>query len=87
MVLKVILVVVVAVDGLKRYGFEKEALEYEQNWVNFIEKEFYKIGGFAEKSPYSSNVAAEEGFYGMVKGFGWTIGVYLSFLDDLRLKT
>jgi alpha,alpha-trehalase len=73
----------VAVDGLKRYGYAKEALGYEKNWVQFIEKEFYKNGGFAEKSPYSSHVKVEKGFYGTVKGFGWTIAIYLQFLRDL----
>jgi len=73
----------IAVEGLKNYGFVKEAKEYEQSWVTYVEKEFENIGGFAEKYPFSTQTKVEPGYYGNMKGFGWTIATYLSFMKDL----
>ncbi|PIY72511.1 hypothetical protein COY87_00620 [Candidatus Roizmanbacteria bacterium CG_4_10_14_0_8_um_filter_33_9] len=72
-----------AVEGLKNYGYKQEALQYEKNWITYVEDEFDKISGFAEKYPYSREAKVEPGFYGIMKGFGWTIGVYLQFIHDL----
>jgi len=73
----------IAIEGLKNYGYKQEALQYEKNWTIYVEEEFDKISGFAEKHPYSRKIKVEPGFYGTMKGFGWTIGVYLQFLHDL----
>lgn len=76
----------IAYEGLKKYGYEKEAIEYAQRWVKYVEKEFHIIHGFAEKYPFSSKVPVHEGYYGNVHGFGWTIGVYLHFINDLSKR-
>ena len=73
----------IAVEGLKNYGFIKEAREYEQNWITHVEKSLKAWGGFAEKYPYSTQTKVEPGYYGNMKGFGWTIATYLSFMKDL----
>jgi len=73
----------IAVEGLKNYGYIKEALTYQKKWVEFVEEEFDRILGFAEKYPYSRNTKVEPGYYRVMKGFGWTIGVYLQFIYDL----
>jgi len=73
----------IAVEGLKNYGYIKEAAEYERNWITYVEKEFEKTGGFAEKYPYSTETKIEPGFYGTMKGFGWTVATYLWFMKDL----
>ena len=74
----------VAVQGLKNYGYTKEALEYEKRWVEHVEHRFEKTGVFSEKYVYTSGLHVSEGFYGNVKGFGWTISTYLEFLKDLN---
>lgn len=76
----------VAVEGLKKYGYEKEALDYQKRWIKAVEIEFPIIHGFAEKSPYAQDVPIFEGYYGVVHGFGWTIGVYLDFINDLAKR-
>lgn len=76
----------VAVEGLKKYGYVKEATAYEKRWVNYVEAEFKEIKGFAEKYPFSAQVPVHEGYYGNIHGFGWTIGVYLHFINDLALR-
>ena len=73
----------VAVEGLKNYGYVKEAAEYEKNWIAYVEKEFEKTDGFAEKYPFSTETKIEPGFYGTMKGFGWTVATYLWFMKDL----
>lgn len=72
-----------AVEGLKRYGYKQEAIEYEANWLKYIEEEFELNGSFPEKTSFDKAESLSHGFYGKVGGFGWTIGVYLSFLKDL----
>lgn len=74
----------IAVQGLKNYGYTKEALEYQKRWVEHVEHRFERTGVFAEKYVYTSGLHVSEGFYGNVKGFGWTIAVYLEFLKDLN---
>lgn len=73
----------IAVEGLKNYGFTDDALTLEKNWIAYVEHEFEHIGGFAEKYPFSTQTKVEPGFYGIMKGFGWTIATYLSFMKDL----
>jgi len=73
----------IAVEGLKNYGYFREALIYQKNWVNFVEKEFFTSGIFFEKYVYSKNMVSEPGYYGTMEGFGWTVGVYLRFLNNL----
>ena len=51
----------IAVEGLKNYGFVKEALEYERNWITHVEKEFEIMGGFAEKYPFSTETKSNRG--------------------------
>lgn len=76
----------IAVDGLKNYGYINEAIEYEKNWVSYVEKELERIGGFTEKQPYASHIDVSDGYYGVLKGFGWTISTYLYFSHDLALS-
>lgn len=59
-----------AVEGLKRYHFLNEALEYEFNFVNYLELNFKEKGCFFEKYPYLQNNFIEKGFYGNLPGFG-----------------
>lgn len=73
----------IAVEGLKNYGYVKEAAEYEKNWISYVEKEFEKTDGFAEKYPFSTETKIEPGFYGTMRGFGWTVATYLWFMKDL----
>lgn len=73
----------IATKGLKKYGYERDALEYEYSWINHLESVFKKEGGFPEKTSYSSGLYVAKGFYGTVKGFGWTVAIYLAFLKDL----
>jgi alpha,alpha-trehalase len=73
----------IACEGLKKYGYKKEALEYEKNWVKYIERTYSETKTIPEKGPYQAGLVPNAGLYGLLTGFGWTISVYLSFLHDL----
>ncbi len=77
----------VAVQGLKNYGYTEFAKDLEKRWVEHVEHRFEKTGVFAEKYVYTSSLHVSEGFYGNVKGFGWTISTYLEFLKDIANKS
>lgn len=74
-----------AVNGLERYGFVEEAKSIMTSWVAAQEKVFDELGYFPEKTPYDSSfIEVNRGLYGKIAGgFGWTIGVYLDFLNNL----
>ncbi|OGK38572.1 hypothetical protein A3F03_00440 [Candidatus Roizmanbacteria bacterium RIFCSPHIGHO2_12_FULL_41_11] len=76
----------VAVEGLKKYGYLEEARKYEHRWVQYLESAFKLTGFFTEKQPSAAHVEVNKGYYGNIKGFGWTISVYLDFLKDLALS-
>lgn len=73
----------IACEGLKKYGYIKEVSELQKNWIFYIEKTFVETKHIPEKGPYQSGMPTNEGLYGLLFGFGWTISVYLAFLKDL----
>lgn len=81
----------IAAEALMRYSqsptdaFAQNALSYQHKWVRWAENEFRQSGGFHEKGPYDSSQPVEQGYYGVLKGFGWTIATYMEFLKNLAL--
>ncbi len=78
----------IAVDGLRRYGYSEDADRISQKWLSLVLQEYRKTGVIVEKYDvvhrglevgrtikfgYSSNEA----------GFGWTNAVYTKLLDEL----
>jgi len=89
---------IVAVDGLLRYGkgdpdseFTKYAISLQQKWVKALERLFYQQDEngnqlyFREKMQYTEdqNDEMSEGYYSNLPGFGWTIASYVVFLNNL----
>lgn len=73
----------IAVEGLLRYQFTDLAEKYMRIWIAYLEEVFKRSGMFFEKYALDFNIAINEGFYGVEKGFGWTIGTYLWMLHTL----
>lgn len=73
----------VAVEGLKKYGYEKKAREIEENWLKLCSKIFRKTGKFWEKYDLIKGRAAKSERYPTQEGFGWTNAVFLVFWKDL----
>lgn len=69
-----------AVEGLRRYGFNTEAKRISRKFLKTVEQGFATDGTIREKynmDSASSEVAVAAGYKSNVIGFGWTNGVYL----------
>jgi len=81
----------IAVDGLRRYGFQADADRLARKFVALVTKEFEEHGGIVEKYDVKrreSDVAADIrfGYSANQVGFGWTNGVVLELLAGLERK-
>ena len=79
----------IAVSGLRRYGFHDDANRIATKFVALVAKEFDEHGTIVEKYDVrrrESDVAADIrfGYSGNQVGFGWTNGAVLDLLAGLR---
>lgn len=87
-----------AVEGLQNYSqnpgdaFDSYAQKLQKQWVQWIEQEFMSSKNdpthhgqpaMHEKAPYTSSMEVKPGYYGNLRGFGWTVASYLTFLRNL----
>lgn len=78
-----------AVDGLRRYGYDRAADRLSAKFVGLVSKEFQEHGIILEKYDLvqrESDVSAgiKYGYSENVIGFGWTNAVVLHLLDDMK---
>lgn len=78
----------IAVEGLRRYGFDADADRLAAKWLNLITKEFEEHHVIVEKYDVVQRESAVEegiqfGYSSNEVGFGWTNAVYLALLKDL----
>lgn len=78
----------VALCGLRNYGLRgvtacgELCVEVASRWVKWLEEEFTRSGVFYEKAPPTPGMQqVDQGFYGNLCGFGWTIASYLDALE------
>jgi len=81
----------IAVDGLRRYGYDADADRLARKFIALVTKEFDEHGTIAEKYDVKrreSDVAADIrfGYSANQVGFGWTNGVFLELLAGLERK-
>ena len=79
----------IAVDGLRRYGFHEDANRIAAKFVSLVTKEFDEHGTIVEKYDVrrrESDVAADIkfGYSANQVGFGWTNGAVLDLLAGMR---
>ena len=73
--------------GLSNYGFTREAREGARCWVENNKAVYRSTGRLLEKYNVEEiGMIAEGGEYQVQDGFGWTNGVLLSFLNELKVK-
>ena len=75
-----------AVSGLRRYGFNAEADRIAYNFLSMVAENFRRDGNIREKYNVvtrSSEAHAELGYHMNVVGFGWTNAAFTELLDDL----
>lgn len=73
------------VQGLKRYGFAKDARRIQEKYVQMNLRHFEKDGCLWEKFDVSTG---ERGVaeYGIEQQLGWTAGIFITFAQDLGLS-
>jgi alpha,alpha-trehalase len=75
-----------AVEGLRRYGFVDEADRISYEFLSSVWANFRRDGNIREKYNVvtsSSETQVKEGYKINVVGFGWTNGVFLELLHQL----
>jgi len=76
----------VAIQGLRRYGFEADANRLSQKFLSMVLENFRRDGTIREKynvATRSSETHVQIGYETNVVGFGWTNGVFLELLHEL----
>ena len=72
----------IAVQGLRRYGFDDQAEVLRRRWLATCDAVFQASGKFVEKyNVLDPRAASGGGEYALQDGFGWTNGVYLDLAD------
>lgn len=79
----------IAVEGLRRYGYDEDADRVAAKFIALVAKEFQEHGTIVEKYDVrrrESDVAAgiQFGYSANQIGFGWTNGVFLELLAGMR---
>lgn len=78
--------VLIAVEGLRRYGFNEDANRISYEFLSTVAENFRRDGTIREKYnavTRSSEAAVTAGYRENVVGFGWTNGVFLCLLRGL----
>jgi alpha,alpha-trehalase len=78
----------IAVEGLRRYGYNDDANRIAEKFLSMVHDEFLRTGNILEKYDVERRAADIQGEvrYGYSSnevGFGWTNGVYKVLVDEL----
>jgi len=78
----------IAVKGLRRYGYADDADRISREWLSLVLDEFRKTGIIVEKYDVvhrgmDVSKGIRFGYGSNEAGFGWTNGVYTRLLDEL----
>jgi alpha,alpha-trehalase len=81
----------IAVDGLRRYGYDKEAERISTEFLGLVRKEYARQGFIVEKYDVvsgGSNVSQNIhfGYSANQAGFGWTNAAFTHMYDELMEK-
>ncbi|MCB0352123.1 MAG: hypothetical protein KDD64_01325 [Bdellovibrionales bacterium] len=74
----------IVVEGLARQGFEKEATRLATKWLDLVNRIYLQNNTNFEKYDVVRGERAVEDRYPDQLGFGWTNGVFLSFVNFLK---
>ena len=78
----------IAVEGLRRYGYNDDADRISKNFLSMVQQEFRRTGTILEKYDVERRAAdiqgeVRYGYHSNEVGFGWTNGVFKVLLDQL----
>jgi alpha,alpha-trehalase len=78
----------IAVEGLRRYGFNADADRISQEFLSLVRDEYAKVGFIVEKYDVvkrtTDSSSIRFGYQSNQAGFGWTNAVYTCLLDELK---
>ena len=72
----------VVVNGLRRYGYEKDARRIADKYCKMVERVFDETGSLWEKYDVTKGKVSVTREYETPKMLGWSAGVYLSFTSS-----
>ena len=77
----------IAVEGLRRYGFDADADRISEKFLSLVRNEYLKVGFIVEKYDVvrrgTDSSSIRFGYQSNQAGFGWTNAVYTRLLDEL----
>jgi alpha,alpha-trehalase len=76
----------VAIEGLRRYGFSEDANRASYNFLSTVAENFRRDGTIREKYnaiTRTTDASVKSGYSINVVGFGWTNAIFLEFLHQL----
>jgi alpha,alpha-trehalase len=77
----------IAVEGLRRYGYGADADRISREFLSLVEQEYGKVGFIVEKYDVvrrgTDSSSIRFGYQSNQQGFGWTNAVYTRLLDAL----
>jgi alpha,alpha-trehalase len=78
----------IAVDGLRRYGYNDDADRISREFLSLVESEYGKVGFIVEKYDVvrrgADSTSIRYGYQSNQAGFGWTNAAYTHLLDEMR---
>jgi alpha,alpha-trehalase len=79
----------IAVEGLRRYGYNQDANRIAVKFLSMVQQEFRRTGTILEKYDVERRAAdirgeVRYGYSSNEVGFGWTNGVFKVLLDELQ---
>lgn len=77
----------IAIQGLRKYGFDALADEVKRRWLETCDSMFRREGKFVEKyNVVAPGEPSGGGEYELQDGFGWSNGVYLDLVLEDRAR-
>jgi len=77
----------IAVEGLRRYGYNADADRISEEFLSLVRDEYRKVGFIVEKYDVvrrgTDSSSIRFGYQSNQAGFGWTNAVYTRLLDEL----
>jgi alpha,alpha-trehalase len=78
----------IAVEGMRRYGYNGDAERISKEFLSLVEDEYQKVGFIVEKYDVvrrgTDGTSIRYGYLSNQQGFGWTNAVYTRLLDEMH---
>jgi alpha,alpha-trehalase len=80
----------IALDGLRRYGYNEDANRISEKFLSMVKQEYEKVGFIVEKYDVvrrgTDSSSIKFGYQSNQQGFGWTNAAYTRLLDAMSAQ-